>query len=163
VPILDHFTEGETLMNRMLAALACVAAFAAPATATEPGDALRPVHQFVESMNKGDLVSAVAACGDEMSIIDNVPPYQWHGQGACEKWASSVETDSTHKGLTDVVFKIGEATHVAVSDDHAYAVLPASYTFKEKGKPGGVEGTLTAAMQKTPTGWHMTGFAFAER
>ena len=76
-------------MTRMLVALACVAVFAAPATATEPGDALRPVHQFVESMNRGDLGSAAAACGDEMSIIDNVPPYQWHGKGACERWASS--------------------------------------------------------------------------
>ena len=150
-------------MNRMLVALACVAAFSAPATATEQGDALRPVHQFVESMNKGDLGSAVAACGDEMSIIDNVAPYQWHGKGACEKWAGSQEADSTKKGLSDIVFKIGEATRFAIHNDSAYAVLPASYTFKEKGKPGRVEGTLTAALQKTPTGWHMTGFAFSER
>jgi hypothetical protein len=150
-------------MNRMLATLACIAALSTPATATEPGDALRPVQQFVESMNKGDLASAVAACGDEMSIIDNVPPYQWHGQGACEKWAGSVETDATKKGFTDVVFKIGEATRFAIRNDHAYAVLPASYMFKEKGKPGRVEGTLTAALQKDPTGWHMIGFAFSER
>jgi hypothetical protein len=150
-------------MNRMLVALACVASFATPATATEPGDALRPVHQFVASMNQGDLASAVAVCGDDMSIIDNVPPYQWHGHGACEQWASSVETDSTNKGLTDVVFTIGEATRFAIRNDHAYAVLPASYTFKENGKLGRVEGTLTAALHKAPTGWHMTGFAFAER
>jgi len=150
-------------MNRLLAVLACVAAFAAPATATEQGDALLPVHQFVDGMNNGDLGSAVMACGDEMSIIDNVPPYQWHGKGACEKWAGAVEADSTNKGLTDVVFEIGEATRFAIGNDHAYAVLPASYTFEEKGKPGRVEGTLTAALQKGPTGWQMTGFAFAER
>ena len=87
----------------------------------------------------------------------------WSSSAAARPSRASQEADSTKKGLSDIVFKIGEATRFAIHNDSAYAVLPASYTFKEKGKPGRVEGTLTAALQKTPTGWHMTGFAFAER
>ena len=150
-------------MIRMLTALACLAVLSAPAASAEQADALLPLHQFVEAMNKGDLKAAFAACGDDMSIIDNVAPYGWSGQGACEKWADAQQADSTKKGITDVVFEIGEATRFELSDGNAYAVLPAGYTFSEKGKPGRVQGTLTAALRKGPTGWHMTGFAFAER
>jgi len=35
------------------------------------------------SFNEGDSASALALCADESAIIDNAPPYQWHGPGAC--------------------------------------------------------------------------------
>jgi len=132
-------------------------------TATTRADALLPVLQFVDGMNRGDLKAAFAACRDEMSIIDNVAPYAWHGKGACEQWAAAQEADATRKGMTDVEFRIGEAARLDLNRDSAYAVLPASYTFKTKGAPGRVEGTLTVALQKDPTGWRLSGFAFAER
>jgi hypothetical protein len=36
-----------------------------------------PVHQFVESFNKGDATTAKAGCADVTSIIDDFPPHEY--------------------------------------------------------------------------------------
>ena len=58
------------------------------APASEQSDVMAPIHQFVDGFNKGDVNSALAACSEETSIIDEFPPHEWHGAGACAKWAN---------------------------------------------------------------------------
>ena len=38
-------------------------------------------------------------------------------------------------GITDGIVTLGAPTHVDVTADHAYVVVPADYTFKQNGKP----------------------------
>ena len=67
------------------------------------------------------------------------------------------ETDGKKNGITDGVVTLGSPRHVDIMGDRAYVVVPANYTFKQKGKPGKEIGsTLTVALQKGPTGWRMT-------
>src|SRR5262252_1605553 len=43
--------------------------------ASEKTDAMAPVQQFVDGFNKGDFKSAIAACADMASVIDDFPPH----------------------------------------------------------------------------------------
>jgi ketosteroid isomerase-like protein len=146
-------------------ALAALAAFAAgPAAASDKTDAMAPVHQFVDGFNKGDVKSALAACAGETSIIDEFAPHEWHGAGACEKWANDFDADAKKNGITDGVVSLGKPRRVDVTGDRAYVVVPASYAYKVKGKPAKETGaTLTIALQKGADGWRMTGWTWTKR
>jgi hypothetical protein len=124
---------------------------------------LAPVNQFVDGFNKGDTKMAVAACADETSILDEFPPHEWHGTGACAKWLSDFDTDAKKNGITDGVVTLGKASHVDINSDYAYVVIPANYAFKQKGKPVSEVGSIiTLSLQKSSTGWLITGWAWAK-
>jgi hypothetical protein len=59
------------------------------------------VHQFVDAFNKGDAKTAAAACADETSIIDEFPPYEWHGAGACTKWMNDYDVWAKKNSMSD--------------------------------------------------------------
>ena len=153
-------------MHRMLIALslAVLATFSMAQTSGSAQTAvLVPINQFVDGFNKGDTKTAVAACADETSILDEFPPHEWHGAGACAKWLSDFDADAQKNGITDGVVKLGKASHVDVSSDYAYVVVPANYTFKQKGKPMSEVGSIiTLSLHKSAAGWRITGWAWAK-
>jgi hypothetical protein len=52
---------------------------------------------------------------------------------------------------------------VVVSGGRAYAAIPATFTYKQKGKSVTSSGNvLTIALQKTATGWLMTGWTWSQ-
>ncbi|MGZ6338626.1 MAG: hypothetical protein ACXWSL_21860 [Bdellovibrionota bacterium] len=153
-------------MKRMLIPLT-LATFAAYSTAQAPGSAqtavLAPVHQFVDGFNKGDTKKFLAACADQTSILDEFPPHEWHGTGACAKWASDFDADAKKNGITDGVVTLSNPSHVDITADRAYVVIPANYTFKQKGKPISEAGSIiTLTLQKSPAGWRITGWSWAK-
>jgi len=150
-------------MNRMLIALVMAVAAAGPSLASEESDVMVPVHQFVDSFNKGDTKTAAAACADQTSIIDEFPPHEWHGAGACSTWMNDFDADAKKNGITDGMVTLSKPRHIDISGDRAYVVVPANYTYKKKGKPAKEIGSmLTIALQKGATGWRMTGWAWTK-
>jgi hypothetical protein len=105
------------------------------AVASESTDVMVAVHQFIDGFNKGDIKSALAACADQTSIIDEFPPHEWHGAGACSTWANDYVADAKKNGITDGIVTLGTPRHIDVTADRAYVVVPANYTFKQNGKP----------------------------
>ena len=106
VAILTH------MYRRLLALL--LAAFTTFSTAQTPESAqtavLASVNQFVDGFNKGNTKMLVAACADQTSILDEFPPHEWHGSGACAKWVSDFDADAKTNGITDgIVTQIGRA------------------------------------------------------
>ena len=150
-------------MYRMLTAL-CWLGLATLATAQTPRAAvLARVNEFVDGFNKGDTKKLLAACADQTSILDEFPPHEWHGTGACAKWVADFETDAKKNGITDGVVTLSNASHVDITADRAYVVMPANYTFKQKGKTVNEAGSIiTLTLQKSGTGWHITGWAWAK-
>ena len=140
---------------------------AAFASAQTPGAAqtavMGVVHQFVDGFNKGDMKVMSATCADQAAILDEFPPHEWHGAGACAKWAGDYEADAKKNGITDGVVTLSAPTHVDVTGDRAYMVVPANYSFKVKGKATGETGSIiTLALQKSAAGWKITGWAWAK-
>jgi ketosteroid isomerase-like protein len=153
-------------MYRMLIVVS-LATCAAVGSAQTPGAAqtavVAAVHQFVDGFNKGDMKIMAASCAEQASILDEFPPHEWHGAGACAKWAGDYDADAKKNGITDGVVTLSAPTHVDVTGDRAYMVVPANYSFKLKGKAVGEVGSIiTLALQKSPAGWKITGWAWAK-
>ncbi len=133
-----------------------------PVAASEQDDVMKAVHQWVDSLNKGNTKAAVAACAEETSIVDEFPPHEWHGPGVCSKWARELEAYNRKIGLTDGVVTLGQVQRVDITADHAYVVAPADFHFKQNGKPGEELGALfTVALKKAHAGWRITGWAWS--
>ena len=68
---------------------------------------LAAVRQFVDGFNKGDEKIMAGSCADEVSIIDEFPPHEWHGAGACATWSKAYDADAKKNGITDGVVVLG--------------------------------------------------------
>jgi ketosteroid isomerase-like protein len=130
--------------------------------ASAAADVMATVHRFVDSFNRGDVKAGVATCAAQASIIDEFPPHEWQGATACEDWASAFAADAKSNGISDAIVTLGKPWHVDVTGDRAYVVVPATYTYKQNGKPTSEHGSIfTVALYKTAAGWRITGWAWA--
>jgi ketosteroid isomerase-like protein len=146
-----------------LALVACMLGIASPAAAQQ-GDVMNVITRAVDAFNKGDTKAFASTCASETSIIDEFPPYAWHGNGACEKWMSDYDTNAKQNGITDGVVTLGKPSHVDVTGDRAYVVIPSTYTWKQKGVPTREDGsTFTFAMHKEQAGWKFAGWSWAKK
>ena len=147
---------------KILLAIAAAMLAATPAAASDQDDVMKTVRQWVESLTKGDVKTAIAACAPQTSIVDEYPPYEWHGEGVCAKWAEQLDAYNKEIGLTDGFVTLRKTQRIDVTGDSAYVVVPADYRFKQKGKDGQEIGALfTVALKKGPAGWRITGWAWS--
>jgi hypothetical protein len=162
--MLGELSKDRNQLNKIIIALVAVAALAAAQTPDRSKSAvLASVHQFIDGFNKGDTKMSLAVCADQASIIDDFPPHEWHGAGACAKWMSDFDADAKKNGITDGVVVLGTPLHVDITSDRAYVVSPATYMYKKNGKPVREAGSIiTLALQKSPAGWRITGWAWAK-
>jgi SnoaL-like domain len=136
---------------------------ASVAAADDKTDIMATVHQFTDGLNKGDTKTALSACAAPSSIIDEFPPHEWQGATACADWANDFEAYNKKSGISDPIAKLGKPKHVDITGDHAYVVIPATYTYKQNGKRVTESGSImTVALQKSAAGWRMTGWAWAK-
>lgn len=145
-------------------AIASTAAMLTMGTAAASGqdEVMKVVRQWVDSLNKGDIQTAVAACAPQTAIVDEFPPYEWHGEGTCAKWAKELDAYNKQLGLTNGVVTLKKPKRVDMTGDRAYVVAPTDFHFKENGKDGAEIGALfTVALQKGPAGWRITGWAWS--
>ena len=147
-------------MKKLFFAFTVLILTAASAGASDQADVMATVHQFID----GQPATAIAACAQETSIIDEFPPYAWHGEGACARWSKDYAADMKKNGITGGVVTIGKPRHVDLAGDYAYVVVPASYRWKQNGKPMKETGsTFTAALQKTSAGWRITAWSWSKQ
>ena len=81
------------------------------------------VQGLVDAFNKGDTNAVVAASADEMCIIDEFPPYEWHGAGTCSKWLADYDADAKKNGITDGKVTIGKPRHVELAGIELMSLL----------------------------------------
>lgn len=144
-------------------AIALAVGPAAASDKSENAAVMAAVNQFNDGMNKGDTKTALATCASPAFIIDEFPPHSWSGATACADWANDFDAFNKKSGVTDVKATLGKPRHVDITGDRAYVVVPATYTYKEKGKRVTESGsTLTAAMQKGADGWRITAWTWSK-
>jgi ketosteroid isomerase-like protein len=133
----------------------------APAQTDDQKAAMAVVHQFVDSFDKGDVKSAVATCADNASIIDEFPPYNWQG---CQNWADTYGSVAKQEDLTDGHVTLSKPLHVDVKGDRAYIVVPASFSYKQKGKlKSEPNARFTLALQKQGDTWKIVAWAWGKQ
>jgi hypothetical protein len=149
-------------MHRLFIVVVVSVLATSPAAAADKTDVMSVVHQFVNGFNKGDVKSTAAPCAEQTSIIDDFPPHEWHGAGACSKWFSDFQAFVKASEITDPAITVGTPWHVDVTADLAYDVAPTTSSFNKKGKPVQEMGILTVSLQKSGAVWRMTGWAWAD-
>jgi hypothetical protein len=150
-------------MYKLLIALSLVPFANAQTRGTTQTLVLATIHQFVDGFNKGDRKTLLAACADQTSILDEFPPHEWHGTGACAKWVDDFDSDAKKNGITDGIVTLSNPSHVDITAGRAYVVVPANYTFRQKGKPVSEIGSIiTLTLQESKGGWRITGWSWAK-
>jgi ketosteroid isomerase-like protein len=121
------------------------------------------LQQFVAAFNKGDTKSVLAMCADITSIIDDLPPHEWQGAGACSKWSSDFDAFGKANQITPGAVTLAKPRHIDITGQHAYVVVPVGYTFTMKGKPMKQSGsTITVVLEKGASDWRMTAWAWTD-
>jgi len=149
-------------VRRGFIALAFAALMSIPAVGQDKA-VMKAVQGFVDAFNKGDTKAALAMCAEQAQIIDEFPPFEWHGAGACAKWFADYDADAKKNAVTDGVVTLGTPRHVDVAGDHAYVVVPADYAFKANGKPDKeIASSLTVVLRKGAAGWRISAWAWSK-
>ena len=145
-----------------LGVVLCLAMGASAGAQTADPQIMAPIQKFIDSFNKGDLAAAAAthAATADLTIVDEVPPYLWRGPQAFQAWATDLESDSKKLGTADQAVTISAATREERSGDHAYVVVPAVYTFSERGVPMREAAQITVVLSKAADGWLIHGWAW---
>ena len=146
-----------------LAVVACLLT-AAPAGAQTPDpQVMAPIQKFIDSFNKGDIAGAAAthATTAEVAIIDEIPPFAWHGAKAFQAWSTALDADAKRQGITESKVTLGKPTRIESSGDAAYVVVPAVYTFKQKDIGMREAAQMTFVLKKGPGGWLIHGWSWA--
>ncbi len=131
------------------------------ARASDTSGVSAAVNHAVTAFNQGDMKAWAASCASPASIVDEFAPHSWQGPAACSDWASAYAVYCKHVGITDGMVTLGPAWHLTVTGNHAYAVYPATYAFKQHGKPMKESGIFALAFQKSAAGWLISGWAWA--
>jgi len=123
---------------------------------------MAPIQKFMDSFNKGDAAGAAAthAATADLTIIDEVPPYLWHGAQAFQAWSADLDRDSKARGVTDQMVTISDPIRVETGGDEAYIVVPAVYAFKERGVAMSEHARMTFVLKKDAGGWLIHGWTW---
>lgn len=138
-----------------VAAVAC-ALLMTPAGAQAPDSQMTaPIQKFMDSFNKGDIAGARAThtAGADLVIIDEVPPFIWSGTEAFQGWSTALDTASKQAGITDQKVTVSAPTRTETAGDTAYVIVPAVYTYKEKGVAMREAAQMTFVLKKGTGGW----------
>ena len=137
-------------------------AVALPTSAQTPTELMAPIQKFIDSFNKGDTAAAAAthAAGADLTIIDEVPPYVWRGAKAFQTWAADLDSDAKKNGITDPKVTLSAPVRTENNGDQAYVVVPAVYTFTQKGAAMREAAQMTFALKKGTSGWLIHGWTW---
>ena len=149
---------------RVLTLVTIASAWMVAAAGAQAPDAqlMAPIQKFIDSFNKGDIAGAAAthAAGADLTIIDEVPPFVWRGPKAFETWSAALDAVSKQGGVTDQMVTIKAPTRTESSGDSAYVIVPAVYTYKEKGVAMREAAQITVVLKKGASGWLIHGWTW---
>lgn len=145
-----------------LATVLWLAVGAAASAATPDAQVMAPIQKFIDSFNKGDAAAAAAthAATADLAIIDEVSPHLWQGPEAFQAWSADLESDSKKHGLTDQVVTLSAPIREETNGQQAYLVVPAVYTFRERGVAMREAAQMTFVLKKDAGGWLIHGWTW---
>jgi hypothetical protein len=114
----------------------------------------------IAAFNAGNMSGWAATCSASVSIVDEIPPHAWQSCGA---WWSSYQSFAKANHVTAGAVKIGRASTVALTGNSAYVEWPATFSYRQSGKPQQEAGIFTVAFTKSANGWLISGWTWTRR
>jgi hypothetical protein len=153
-------TKKQNNMPKVVIAVAIAVVAAGLVFASQEGDVMAPVRQFIDGFNKSDIKMAQAACADQTFIIDDFPPHEWRGSGATSRWFHDLTALGKKYDMSDPFVTLGKPRQVHVTGTHAYVVVPIKLRYNDKGQLVKRTGLMTLALHKGVDGWRITAWAW---
>jgi hypothetical protein len=149
-------------MRTLVLGLAAAIGMGGAAGAETPNVALMaPIHQFIDSFDKGDQKAAMGAFAPgPQTIIDEVPPHVWIGPNAVQAWGKDLGAHDKAAGISDQAVILGEPTRQVDSGATGYVIVSVVYTYKEKGVATHEPAQMAYALRKGAKGWLITGWTW---
>jgi len=119
------------------------------------------VQRITDAFNKGDITTLKSLCTDDLSVVDDMPPFAWSGPGAMDVWLGDVEKDAQLNKDTGAVTTLGSPSFVRVEGSRAYAVFPDQFSYVRDGRRTRELATLTVVLTKSNVGWRASSVAYA--
>lgn len=134
------------------------AGLAVAAENPEQSAVMKTVNQFVGGFNKADSKAMLVTCAHQASIIDDFAPHTWQ---SCSAWWNDYNSWAKKDGAADGIVTLGDPKHVDITGDRAYVVVPATFAYKQNGKPMKQDGAMwTLVLQKSTAGWRITAWTW---
>src|SRR3569623_173623 len=92
-----------------------------------------PIKAFADAFNMGDMAAAAAQHDKSVTIVDEVAPYIWSGQGAFAGWLAALGKETSSLGKTDAAVAFGAPTRELVDGAQGYAIVPVACACERKG------------------------------
>jgi hypothetical protein len=145
----------------LAAVVLCLSASSAAAQAPD-AQVMAPIKKFIDSFNKGDMAGAVSthAAEADLTIVDEVAPFAWHGAQAFQAWSTALDADTKKRGITEPGVTISAPTRIESDGTQAYVIVPAVYSFKEKGVAMREPSQMTFVLKKGASGWLIHGWTW---
>jgi hypothetical protein len=126
-------------------------------------DPMAAVRQYADAFNNADPTGMAAACANPMQTLDGMAPRIWHEPTASEEWWRDVLAEGAHVGASGYQMTLDEPTHVDITGEVEYVVLPMTMTFDLRGNQITQTGAIwTSALRRVGTNWRLGAWAWAE-
>jgi hypothetical protein len=150
---------------RFLAALIVAALSLVTAAHAAPSDLgpTAPIRKFVECFNQGDSTGAMAthARTADLVIMDEVPPYAWHGEEAFREWSAALGAYESGLGRIGQAVTLGAPLREETDGNRAYVVVPATYSFRQRGVAMRAQAQMAFVLEKGDAGWMIHGWTWS--
>jgi hypothetical protein len=144
-------------------ALALLCALRAPAPAATDPAILKPVDALMAAVVAGNGAGVRAAYQSTAEIVDEFPPFHWSGAGAATRWSNGFAKLLESDGMSQISVTRAGPPAVSVDGPHAYAVVPAQFSYVAAGKRQTERADWTFALVELPkTGWHIASSAWVK-
>ena len=141
-------------------ALACAAGAGAAPRDAEARSIVRFVATFVDQANKGNAGAALGHLTSDVSITEDLAPFNWKGPHAGADWLAGMQKNGERIGVSDIQMQLGSPTQVLVDGDAAYEAIPGVVVLKGTHGVLHEKGMLTFALVKTSGVWKITSLAW---
>ncbi|MBV8490470.1 MAG: nuclear transport factor 2 family protein [Candidatus Eremiobacteraeota bacterium] len=141
----------------------CLALLAAPAHAQTPPPQPTPPPEIaalsaatIAATNADDATKFAGLYTDDAVVVDENPPFAWHGADAGAQWWHVTDAIIAKLHLKNLYATPASPSEFAQSDTDAYMIVPVTLGGSANGKTFTESGTLTYTFHKTPAGWKIS-------
>jgi ketosteroid isomerase-like protein len=121
-----------------------------------PLNALRLV---LDAINGGEKAAGLRNMTEDVTIIDDIPPFHRTGRREAELWFRRLDVARTR---LNACLKLQQA-HVCMKDDRAYIVGDCIFTASVEGTDTDATGTLTASLVQPREKWLVRALVWSSK
>jgi hypothetical protein len=148
-------------MKLLSIGVAVAALLIAPMASARDAGIATTIRTMMDGFNKGDIAAVKSVHVTNPTIVDNVAPFAWSGAGSFDKWLGDLARSEAAAGKSDGNVWFGDAVDEQIAGDHAYAVTPSSYTYKQGGRTMRESGFMAFVLVKEGTMWKVASWTWA--